>query len=210
MTSGGPHSRRVLATLGLAALLAAPAVDAQLLGRLFLTPEERQALDKERYAPTPPAEAETPVPRDEPREAAPPLPPRHALRMEGLVVRSDGRNTAWVDGAAVTRPGSTAEGITVDPGSAQGGEVRISLPGVAAPVALKPGQQFDPATARVTEFRPPPAPRPERGGNEEVGDGETAAGVPETGGGTAPEDGADSPGDDGFAPDRPGEPPAAP
>ncbi len=128
----------------------------EALGRLFFTPEQRAALDEERFAspreqaPEPEVVAEEPAPE--------PAPPVQSFRMEGLVVRSRGPNTAWVDGRPVLRRGQTSQGVTVDPGAVTEGGVAVRVPGSEASVDLKPGQRFDPVSARVSELAPGPGP----------------------------------------------------
>lgn len=126
----------------------------EALGRLFFTPEQRAALDEARFAPPREQAPEPEVAAEEP--APEPAPPVGAFRMEGLVVRSQGPNTAWVGGRPVWRKGRTVEGVTVDPGAVREGGVAVRVPGADAVVDLKPGQRFDPASARVSELAPGP------------------------------------------------------
>ena len=70
------------------AIAAAPA-----LGTLFLTPEERERLDRIR--------------RGEPESPAAPV-TGGPSSVTGFVKRSDGRHTVWIDGAPVTVRGSQA------------------------------------------------------------------------------------------------------
>lgn len=78
---------RVALALALA-LSALPALAAPALGTLFLTPEERERLDRMR--------------RGEPEvtHAAPVAGGSSAVT--GFVKRSDGRHTVWIDGVPVT------------------------------------------------------------------------------------------------------------
>lgn len=78
----------MLAALAWAGASAAPVAP---LGRLFSTPEERAALDALRAGATLPASA----PPAAASEAAPPSPP---VTLNGIVRRSSGRSTAWLDG----------------------------------------------------------------------------------------------------------------
>src|SRR6266704_3600373 len=73
----------------------------QEMGRLFFTPEQRAALDARRKARVPDKPAASPV-------AASPT-----TRLDGYVVRSEGRSTVWVNGESL-QDGS-AEGLR-DPG----------------------------------------------------------------------------------------------
>jgi len=79
----------VLALLVL--LPAAQRADAEELGRLFHTPEQRKALDAARGRSP---EAAKPV-------RAQPIPKREPPPLQGYLVRSDGVSTVWVEGRAV-------------------------------------------------------------------------------------------------------------
>lgn len=153
-----PFYRAGVLVFGVAGMVAlAPTLaHGEALGRLFFTTEQRTALDEVRFAP--PRE-QAPEPEVVAREPAPePAPPVQSFRMEGLVVRSQGPNTAWVDGRPMLRRGKTSQGVTVDPGAVKAGGVTVQMPGTAAAVDLKPGQRFDPASARISELAPGPGP----------------------------------------------------
>ncbi len=122
--------------LALVALVAAP-VAADELGRLFFTPEQRSLLDLARRTQT----------------AAPSAGEDGAgVTLSGIVVRSDGRQTVWINGraqsAAVASPRAPATAV-------------ISLPGAGGGVRLRVGQTLDPLTGRVEEAwrRPVQTPR---------------------------------------------------
>ena len=131
--------RMLIAALTLSlTTLAAPvsAADPPRLGRLFLTPEQRDEIDARRRAAAPPVAASTPV-RAEPR------PSEHVVtRVDGVVRRSGGPAVVWLDevphqvqiGQSVKDvPGARLEGDSVvlrDPS----GQVR----------RLRPGQSVDP------------------------------------------------------------------
>lgn len=65
---------------------------AQQLGRLFFSPAERAALDSLRKA----------KPQSQKPAAQSAAEPQSA-RLDGYVVRSDGKSTVWVNGSAVAR-----------------------------------------------------------------------------------------------------------
>ncbi len=75
--------------LGLWLTAAASASGAQEFGRLFFTPEQRAALDARRKARVP----------DKP--AAAPTVASPTTRLDGYVVRSEGRSTIWVNGESL-------------------------------------------------------------------------------------------------------------
>jgi hypothetical protein len=83
---------------GLALLPTIPAAQAEeALGRLFFTPERRQALDRQREmnSAEPPNEAPT-------------------LTIDGVVTRSSGKRTAWINGIAQNER-EMSGGVTVTP-----------------------------------------------------------------------------------------------
>ncbi|MDR0578455.1 MAG: hypothetical protein LBI87_13225 [Candidatus Accumulibacter sp.] len=106
--SQGPRRAWPLCAFLLAASFPAPA---QELGRLFFTPERREALDRQRRAKLPERKE---VPRDP------------ALSIDGVVTRSSGKRTVWINGVAQDerRPGG---GVAVIPSRAHPGQV-IVLP----------------------------------------------------------------------------------
>jgi hypothetical protein len=91
---------RVERALACLLLVAAAGAGAAELGTLFNTPEERERLDRLR--------------RGETVDRA--LAPARAREITGYVKRSDGRNTVWVDGVAVT-VADPKSGAILDPRS---------------------------------------------------------------------------------------------
>jgi len=82
-----------------------------------------------------------------------------AVTVDGYVRRSGGPSTVWVNGTDsyqgnLAEQGVDVRGLEVD-------ETRVRLPrrGVDEPLLLKPGQTFDPATARISEAYERRAPR---------------------------------------------------
>jgi hypothetical protein len=74
---------------------AAPALADTALGRLFFTPAERAALDRA------PADGE-------------PMAQRTPRTLNGVVRRSDGQGTVWIDGKPQPRQLNSAQSITVE------------------------------------------------------------------------------------------------
>ena len=105
---------------------------AETLGRLFFTPAQRSTLDAGKQLATP-------------RKATPSGP--RAATLNGVVTRSDGESTVWVNGHSVTRTGSpNASASHSDPAAA-----RVELQGAGGRVKLKVGQRFDRSTGKVQE-----------------------------------------------------------
>ena len=116
------------ASLIVAGMLVVSCAQAQEIGRLFFTPEQRAALDARRRARVP----------DKP--AAAPIVASPTTRLDGYVRRSSGPSTVWVNGA------------TVD-GAAPGADARVSVPvgESGARVRLKPGETLDRNTGEVRD-----------------------------------------------------------
>lgn len=116
----------LLAWLGFAA---APVPAAEPLGRLFLTPEQRAALDARRKARIP----------DKPVAAAVESP---TTRVDGLVRRSDGKSTLWLNGEAIPE-GTQPEGLRVLPRGGDPSRVSIGVGEAERRFDLKVGQTLD-------------------------------------------------------------------
>jgi hypothetical protein len=116
------------ATLIVAGMLFVSCAQAQEIGRLFFTPEQRAALDARRRARVPDKPATAPI------VASP------TTRLDGYVRRSSGPSTVWVNGT------------TVD-GASPGGDARVSVPvgDSGARVRLKPGETLDRSTGEVRD-----------------------------------------------------------
>lgn len=79
----------------MAASLVAPPAQADAFGRLFHTPAQREALERER----PPEPRVVPPP-------APPVPPAPSvpLRIEGILRPGSGQGTVWINGEMMALP----------------------------------------------------------------------------------------------------------
>lgn len=130
---------RALGLLLFAVLVALPpALHAQSLGRLFLTPAQRAALDLRRASRVP----------DKPAAVIVESP---TARINGQVVRSDGRSTVWVNGAAV-REGSQSEGLRVAPASGTPESVSLAIGEGDRQVELKVGESMNRDTGEVRDL----------------------------------------------------------
>lgn len=113
------------------------------LGRLFLTPDQRVALDNARRNRIR-AEALAAV-----AEKKPKIPLSRTVTINGVVNRSDGESTVWVNGHPVE--GETADGmrIVVTPGSDS--SVVLREPDKGRRIRLKVGQRADVLSGRIDE-----------------------------------------------------------
>lgn len=117
-------------------LLAPAPAGAQQLGRLFFTPEQREALDARRKARLP----------DKPAAVAAASP---TTRLDGYVKRSQGKSTIWLDGYAIP-DGVRAEGLRVNRGS-DPSRVTIGVGDGERRVPVRVGQTLDRATGEVKD-----------------------------------------------------------
>lgn len=111
--------------------------EAQDVGRLFFTPEQRAALDARRKARVPD------------RPAAAPVVASPTTRLDGFVRRSDGRNTVWVNGESLDDAGPEAPRI--EAGRSTDARVSITLGDGGSRATLKPGQVLDRGTGEVRD-----------------------------------------------------------
>jgi len=125
------------------------------LGRLFFTPAQRATLDTMR---------EKNVGMEKTagdKEPAPPLPPvPQNVTVDGVVRRSDGKNTVWLNSRAVTAP--KAGGIGVSTGK-NDNRVKLTVPESGRSIDLKVGQTAEIVSGTIAESyaRRAPLPKPE-------------------------------------------------
>ena len=123
---------RFLAALGLLFLLLAPCAQAQELGRLFFTPQQRADLDARRKARVP----------DKPAAAAVASP---VTRLDGYVKRSGAPSTVWINGESITEGAPDAPRIDRGPS----GSVSIGVGEGGGRVRMKPGESLDRGNGEV-------------------------------------------------------------
>jgi hypothetical protein len=126
-------AHRILAGMALALVVGGDAMATDSLGRLFLTPERRAALDRQRQFNTQEVQA---------LEGA-------TVSLDGIVRRSSGKTTVWINHRPL-QDNTTASGVAVavspkDPGRA------VLTPGDEAPAPLKVGQSINRATRETSD-----------------------------------------------------------
>jgi hypothetical protein len=129
----------------LLACLAVPAFadEPPPLGRLFLTPEQRAALDNARRNRIR-AEAQAAAADKKPK-----IPLAKSVTINGVITRSDGESTVWVNGRPTD--GQTEDGMRVDISPGTDSSVVVREPEKGRRVRLKVGQRADLVTGRVQE-----------------------------------------------------------
>lgn len=129
--------RRLL--LLLSALLCLPAAQGRELGKLFFTPAERAALDRERQRSGMPESAANEAPAFSGN-----------LTLDGYVRRSGGRSTVWINGQPQYGR-DTAPPVRITEKGGQAGQVWVQPADSARSVPLKVGQVLTPTSGDVRE-----------------------------------------------------------
>ena len=124
------------------ALLAQPAAGAETLGRLFFTPDQRAALDAARSKKT-----RVNLETEKPEEVAAPVP--EVVTYGGLVRRSDGKTTVWLNRRAINEKDKASGAIVgrIRPD----GRVTVQSPQTGRNVDLKVGQSAELLSGSVEE-----------------------------------------------------------
>jgi hypothetical protein len=120
----------------LACALAAPGLQAQELGRLFFTPEQRSALDVRRKARVP----------DKPAAQTKVSP---TTRLDGYVKRNEGPSTVWVNGDPLLE--TSPEAPRIGANRRDDGRVSVPVGESGARVGLRPGETLDRGSGEVRD-----------------------------------------------------------
>lgn len=117
------HPLAILSVLVIATAPCAPVFAEETLGRLFFTPEKRQSLDHQRQFNI----QETQAALEDP-----------TFTIDGVVTRSSGKRTVWVNGVAAEENDASA-GISVIPERRNPGRVAIQT-GESSATSAKVGE----------------------------------------------------------------------
>ena len=141
--------KAVIVMLGLPLLATSLSINAQGLGRLFTTPEERSELNEIRADPNwGVVDSAAPVEV----EVTPTGPVVPHVTINGVVFRSSGINASWINGLSIPSSDATREGIRVQTRRLEGGgAVQLSMPGGLETIEIKPGQKIDLVSGGVFE-----------------------------------------------------------
>ncbi len=127
---------------------AAAAPEAPVLGRLFFTPDERAHLDELRRRPPPPPPPPAVAAAPEP-EQLPPAP--RYVTLDGVVRRSDGTSTVWLNNKPVTGHRTDGGLVVSAPSRSAPGDVTLRVPQTGRIIDLKVGQQVEVNSGEVQE-----------------------------------------------------------
>jgi len=139
------------------------------LERLFMDREQRAALERLRRLP--PAELPKPKPLGQPKAAADPPPPAEPLRLNGVVSRSSGKTTTWINGRQ-RHDGEAPAGTRLLDDPTAPGRLSVVINRGEKPIPVKVGQTVDRNRRKVndpipsTAIRVPNKPNTARSANE--------------------------------------------
>lgn len=132
--------------IGLAVILAlAATAQAENIGRLFFTPEQRILLDNARGQK---------VKIEVEEQTAEPAP--DIVSLNGMVRRDDGHTTVWLNNRAVSDR-TTTGGVTILPQGTASDPVLFTMPQTDRAISLRVGQNLDVTTGQVVEPYSPKA-----------------------------------------------------
>ncbi len=126
-------------------------LNADELGRLFTTVEERIMLDEFRQ--DKPMEIKiVDIDIDETENVDEQEVKIGGITVNGLVYRKDGKSTAWINNSNTYQGDMSNQYIRVDAENIDPENVQVELPGSVTKITLKAGQTYDPATAEVIDL----------------------------------------------------------
>ena len=161
-------ARLVLAGIVIALAVPAGAADAPL-GRLFFTPSQRASLDIARSQRTRATVATEQIEE----QVIEPIP--QTITYGGMVRRSDGRTTVWLNDRPVDDR-NAAEAPTIIRRVGPDGAVTLEIPQSNRSIDLKVGQSVEVLSGSIGEgYRPAPAPGGDETADKEKADNGTAS-----------------------------------
>jgi hypothetical protein len=121
-------------------------VNADNLGRIFTSADERIKLERIRHTKEKPKKIEAVNIEDiiEPLEVEKEIVEREAITLKGLVHRSDGKNTAWINDSNTFEGDLESQYIQVPDSKIKSDQVTIVMPDDSTNVELKVGEAFTP------------------------------------------------------------------
>jgi hypothetical protein len=121
------------------------AFGAQPLGRLFFTPAEREQLDIARI--------QKRVPETAAMQAAEPRVSTQTITYSGIVRRSDGKSTLWLNNRPADEKNALSD-LALSGRVRPDGAVTLRVPETGGSIDLRVGQRAELQTGRVVESRP--------------------------------------------------------
>jgi hypothetical protein len=139
------YCHKILILIIVSLVLIVP-VNADSLGRLYTSPSDRKALDKIRHTKQKIKKVEVIEIEAfiEPVELEKEIIIRDAIRLKGLVHRSDGKNAAWINDTNTFEGNLESQFIQVPNNKIKSDQATIVMPDDSTKVNLKVGEVFIP------------------------------------------------------------------
>lgn len=186
--------RTLVSTLLMLAVATPASAEQTALGRLFFTPAQRSALDADRKLalerPIKPAQSVEPVAQVKKEAPKPKAVAPQVVTLNGVVRRSDGQSTIWVNNKAIQNANAAGDAVS---GSVDTHSADVKIGATSNRVQLKVGQTISSATGKIEDtytrrrtpkYVAPPerdsSPASPEGKSSDATDSATAAGTTET------------------------------
>ncbi len=138
----------LLLVMGLTLLGVAKPVQAESFGQIFTTPEQRSILDDIRRH----SRQKNPKQKKMKSKTLQTTFDNKSVNVNGIVIRSDGKNTVWINGRRHLNTNAPETGVKVHQRSVTSDSVTITLSeNPSKRITLKPGQIVDPRSGRVRD-----------------------------------------------------------
>lgn len=137
----------------------APAAHAEVVfGRFYTTPKQREQLDEARRSQ--PEKITLTIPEQEIPETinGTVAPVTSSIMLNGIVYRSDGKNTAWINHNSTNQGNVETQYTHVDEKDVGSNKVIIHLPGSGERVPMKVGEEYDVNSKQIRDHMKDPAP----------------------------------------------------
>jgi len=144
--------------LALAALLLPGTSGADaVFGRLYTTPKQREQLDEARNKPPQETIIIDVAEPSATESAETDISTSQSISLDGIVYRSDGKNTAWINRSSTNEGNLETQFTNVDEKDVRSNQVKITLPDKQTQINLKVGEQYDIDSREVHDTMKDPA-----------------------------------------------------
>jgi hypothetical protein len=135
--------------------VSAPAPAAELGGRLFTTPQQRQKLDELRAQAARTGSPEMAEEQAEIAETAAAAPPPPGFHVNGVVARRQGPDTAWINDVSSVEMDSAAQVLKAEVIEPDVGAVRLTMPDQDQGRTVRVGETLEPQQETIVDLIDP-------------------------------------------------------
>ena len=128
-----------------------------VFGRLYTTPKQREQLDAARNKPPQETIIIDVAEPSATESAETDISTSQSISLDGIVYRSDGKNTAWINRSSTNEGNLETQFTNVDEKDVRSNQVKITLPDKQTQINLKVGEQYDIDSREVHDTMKDPA-----------------------------------------------------